>query len=101
MSALRRYLTESVDCNLTAAGAPTPCAEGAYVDVKSVAATNPVIVKKFSDSDPQNFSTVGAYAIRAKCGPSQTLVFEAKNVKSSNSDYEELFSDVPFGCVMP
>ena len=98
---LNRQLIESVDCNLTAAGAPTPCPEGTYVDVKSLAMPHPVIINKYSDADPSNATTIGKFAVRAKCGPAQTLVFEAKRLNAKSISYAPLFPDVPFGCVMP
>lgn len=99
--ALSRYLIQSVDCSLTEAGAPSPCADGTYVDVKSQSPGSPIIVKKYSMADPTNVSTIGAYSVRAKCGPSQSLVFEAKKTNFPTNEFEVLFREVPFGCVMP
>lgn len=97
--ALNRYMMMAADCASTKVSAPSPCSDGTYVAVMTANGAK-TLVKKFQSSTPSDVTTIGKWMVRAKCGPSRTLVFEAKLANSSN-DFKNLSPNVPFGCVMP
>jgi hypothetical protein len=61
------------------------------------------IVSTFVSTSPTTATKIGKWTVRAKCGPSKTLIFEAKltNSNDSNNVFKNISPDVPFGCVMP
>ena len=100
--ALNRYLITAVNCAATKDAAPNPCADGTYVDVMPTKGVS-ILVKKFLPENPNAATKIGKWTVRAKCGPSNTLVFEAKLTTSGlgSNTFKDISPDVPFGCVMP
>lgn len=99
--ALNRFMLMSVHCELTASSAPFPCPNNTWVELKTAAQNGRTIVAKFNPATPDAVTKIGDYSVRAKCGTGNKLIIEAKRTRDSRAVYQDIYPDVPFGCVMP
>lgn len=112
---VRRQILSQIDCAATVALIPPNCANGTFVQVRSTAPGNPVLIRSASD---QTGTVMAGYNLRAQCSTCSTcpggkkLLIEAArygsngNFKSTaltkkTQAWQDINNSIPIGCSLP